>query len=159
MAAGFPPVAELVPHAAPMLLVDELIAWSWEQAWVQATVRAGGPFVIGGQMPGTILLEYMAQAIAVAEGMATRAAGGDPQAGAQVGEGAVGLLLGTRDLELRVGWLAVGDRLDLRVRREASDGQLARYACTAQRSNEPGGEPLALASITVMMTSAKEMQS
>ena len=152
------PVAELVPHEPPMLLVDELLEWCPERARVRATIRAGGPFVSGGRMPATILLEYMAQAIAVAEGMAERQ-GGAKQGGAKRDEHAVGLLLGTRDLELRVDALAVGDRLDLRVVREASDGKLARYACTAHRADDLRDEPLALASITVMITSADELKS
>lgn len=141
----FPPVAELVPHEPPMLLVEELVEWSESAALVRATIRAGSPFVAGERMPATILLEYMAQAIAVANGMADRLRG---RAASEVG-----LLLGTRELDLQVDELAVGDVLELRVAREFRDDKLARYACTAERA----GEQLARATINVMVTSAKEI--
>lgn len=146
-AARFPPVAELVPHEPPMLLVDELIEWSPEVARVRATIRAGSPFVTGDGMPATILLEHMAQAIAVANGMADRVAG-------RV-SGEIGLLLGTRELELHCQQLAIGEVLELRVVREFSDGKLARYACTTTRA----GELLARATINVMVSSTEEMRT
>lgn len=143
----FPPVAELVPHEPPMLLVDELVEWSETKALVRATIRAGGPFVTGERMPATILLEYMAQAIAVANGMADRMRGRSSSE--------VGLLLGTRELDLHVDALAVGDTLELRVACEYSDDKLARYACTAERA----GELVARATINVMVTSAAELRA
>jgi predicted hotdog family 3-hydroxylacyl-ACP dehydratase len=146
-AVRFPPVAELVPHEPPMLLVDELLEWSPDAALVRATIRAGSPFVTLDRMPATILLEHMAQAIAVANGMADR------QAGRVAGE--VGVLLGTRELELFCDELAVGEVLELRVVREFADGKLARYACTAARA----GELLARATINVMIVSAEEVRA
>ena len=146
----FPPVAELVPHEPPMLLVEELLAWTPERARVAATIRAGSPFVVGERMPAAILLEYMAQAIAVANGMA------DHVAGVELGE--VGLLLGTRELELSVDELAVGDALELLVTREFSDGKLARYACVTVRAGEPEDQALARATINVMVAAAEDIQ-
>jgi predicted hotdog family 3-hydroxylacyl-ACP dehydratase len=143
----FPPVAELVPHEPPMLLVDELLEWSPETALVRATIRAGSPFVSQDRMPATILLEHMAQAIAVANGMADRAAGRVASE--------LGLLLGTRELELHCDELAVGDVLELRVVREFSDGKLARYACTAAHA----GELVARATINVMLVSTEEIRT
>jgi predicted hotdog family 3-hydroxylacyl-ACP dehydratase len=143
----FPSVAELVPHEPPMLLVDELLEWSADAALVGATIRAGSPFVSGDRMPATILLEYMAQAIAVANGMSDR------QQGRAIGE--LGLLLGTREFELCCDELAVGDALELRVVREFADGKLARYACTTTRA----GELLARATINVMTTAAEEIRT
>jgi predicted hotdog family 3-hydroxylacyl-ACP dehydratase len=142
----FPPVAELVPHEPPMLLVDELLEWTPERAVVRATIRAGGPFVSDDRLPATILLEYMAQAIAVAHGMADRVAG---RSAAELG-----LLLGTRELTLDVDSLAVGETVELRVEREFSDGKLARYACTAARA----GQRLAAATLNVMLAAAKDIQ-
>ncbi|MFO7562543.1 MAG: hypothetical protein R6X02_07855 [Enhygromyxa sp.] len=146
-ALEFPPVAELVPHEPPMLLVDELLEWSPEAARVGATIRAGNPFVSDERMPASILLEHMAQAIAVANGMADRVAG---RSSAELG-----LLLGTRELELFCDELEVGDAIELRVVREFVGDKLARYACTAARA----GELLARATINVMTTTAEEIRS
>jgi predicted hotdog family 3-hydroxylacyl-ACP dehydratase len=146
-AARFPPVAELVPHEPPMLLVEALLEWSPDTALVRATIRAGSPFVAHDRMPATILLEYMAQAIAVANGMADRTAG---RVAVELG-----VLLGTRELELFCDEIAVGTVLELRVVREFGDGKLARYACTAARD----GELLARATINVMLASAAEIRA
>lgn len=143
----FPPVAELVPHEPPMLLVEELVEWSPDRARVRATLRAGNPFVTGKTMPASILLEYMAQAIAVANGMATQVRG-EPAT-------ELGLLLGTRELTLEVDELAVGDVLELVVVCEFADDKLARYACTAERA----GQQLARATINVMLSSAAEFSA
>lgn len=131
-----------------MILVDELVEWSPKRALVRARVRAGGPFVVAGQMPATILLEYMAQAIAVAEGMASHAS---------AGQRAPGLLLGTRELELDVQALTVGDVLEIRVAHEFSDADsgLASYACEVQRD----GRRLAAAVVNVMLAPAIQPSS
>jgi predicted hotdog family 3-hydroxylacyl-ACP dehydratase len=141
------PVAELVPHEPPMLLIDELIEWSPTRSLVRARVRAGGPFVVAGRMPSTILLEYMAQAIAGAEGVSNKA--GD-QAN---GQRAPGVLLGTRELELDIHELAVGDTLEIRVEQQFSDADsgLASYACEVHR----GGQRLAAAVVNVMLIPTK----
>jgi predicted hotdog family 3-hydroxylacyl-ACP dehydratase len=129
MATPFPPVAELVPHEAPMILVDELVEWSPTRARVRALVRRGGPFVSEGQLSATILLEYMAQAIAVADGMTARETGGRERPG-------VGLLLGVRELNLTVDAVAIGDVLDIHVAHRFSDGTLASYDCEVRRADE-----------------------
>lgn len=140
---GFPPVAELVPHEPPMILVDELVEWSPTHALVQAQVRRGGPFVSDGKLPATILLEYMAQAIAVADGMSARA----------TGRRDIGLLLGVRELNLEIDAVAVGDVLDIHVAQRFGDDKLAAYACEVRR----GGEVLASGVVNVMI-SVKQAQ-
>jgi predicted hotdog family 3-hydroxylacyl-ACP dehydratase len=139
----FPPVAELVPHDAPMILVDELVEWSPTAARVRAQIRRGGPFVTEGRLPATVLLEYMAQAIAVADGMT----------GHVTGRRDIGLLLGTRELDLSVAELAVGDELDIRVEQRFADARLASYACEVLRD----GERLAHATVNVMVAPPEEL--
>ena len=134
---GLPSVAELIPHEAPMILVDELVEWTPERALIRAQVRRGGPFVSEGRMPATILLEYMAQAIAVAEGMGGRTSG----------RREIGLLLGARELNLEVDEVAAGDALELHVDRQFADGRVASYACEVRRD----GELLARATVNVMI--------
>lgn len=124
--SGYPPVAELVPHEAPMILVDELVAWSSTCAQVRAQVRRGGPFVADGQLPATILLEYMAQAVAVADGMNGRVSG----------RREIGLLLGVRELNLEIDAVAVGDVLDIHVAHRFADGTLASYDCEVRRATQ-----------------------
>lgn len=136
--AMLPPVAELVPHEPPMLLIDELVAWTPEQARVRAQVRAGSPFVEAGRAPALVLVEIMAQAVAAASGMAHR------QRGGQLGRG---VLLGTRELELTIDELQVGDQLFIDVTRQFDEGKLLRYACTVERE----GQTIARAELNVMI--------
>jgi predicted hotdog family 3-hydroxylacyl-ACP dehydratase len=138
----FPPVAELVPHDAPMILVDELVEWSPTRARVRARVRRGGPFVTQGRLPATILLEYMAQAIAVADGMGARITGRTD----------IGLLLGIRELDLAVAEVEVGDELDIHVEQRFADTKLASYDCEVRRE----GRRLAGGTVNVMIAPPEE---
>lgn len=63
------PVAELVPHAAPLLLLDELIDWSEDGLCCGLTVRADGLFDHQGKVPAAVGIEYMAQAVAAFSGL------------------------------------------------------------------------------------------
>jgi predicted hotdog family 3-hydroxylacyl-ACP dehydratase len=139
--SGYPPVAELVPHEAPMILVDELVEWSPTHARVRAQVRRGGPFVSDGQLPATILLEYMAQAVAVADGMGGRVSG----------RREIGLLLGVRELNLEVDAVAIGDVLDIHVAHRFRDDALASYDCEVRRA----GQRLASGAVNVMLSAPR----
>ena len=144
---GFPEVAQLLPHEPPMLLVDELIAWDGVEAVVSARVRAGQPFAVDGEIPATVCLEYMAQAIGCAAGMSERALGRRVS---------VGLLLGTRDLRLEVDTLRVGDRLQIRAAKDHADDALARYTCALERLEPEGPALLASGALTVMVAQREE---
>ncbi|KIG15842.1 3-hydroxydecanoyl-[ACP] dehydratase [Enhygromyxa salina] len=130
-----------------MLLIDELVEYSPTRALVRARVRPGGAFVVAGHVPATILLEYMAQAIAAAEGMHARNT--PPSPGRRRGERSPGLLLGTRELELGTQTLAVGDTLEIHVVQSFSDPDsgLACYDCEVQRD----GQRVAAALVNVML--------
>jgi predicted hotdog family 3-hydroxylacyl-ACP dehydratase len=128
-----------------MILVDELIEWSPTRACVRAQVRRGGPFVSEGRLSATILLEYMAQAIAVADGMTARESG-------RVDRPDMGLLLGVRELKLTVDAVAVGDVLDIHVAPRFGDGTLASYDCEVRRTDEL----LASGAINVMLSTPGE---
>ncbi|PRQ03684.1 hypothetical protein ENSA5_13060 [Enhygromyxa salina] len=132
-----------------MILVDELVEWTPSAALVRARVRVGGPFVRAGRLPATILLEYMAQAIAVAEGMGARASG---RAG---GGSEAGVLLGTRELELEVEEVAVGETLDIAIEQKFADMKLASYACEVRS----GARRLAAATVNVMVSGAVEVSA
>jgi predicted hotdog family 3-hydroxylacyl-ACP dehydratase len=143
--SGYPPVAELVPHEAPMILVDELVEWSPTHARVRAQVRRGGPFVSDGQLPATILLEYMAQAVAVADGMGGRVSG----------RREIGVLLGVRELNLEIDAVAIGDVLDIHVAHRFRDDALASYDCEVRRA----GQLLASGAVNVMRSPSKSSES
>ncbi len=121
-----------------MLLIDELVAWTPERARVRAKIRAGSPFVEAGRAPALVVIEIMAQAIAAASGMV------EHLRGRKLGRG---MLLGTRELELEIDELGVGDELTIEVTRQHDDGTLARYACVVERA----GQTIARAELNVMI--------
>ncbi|WP_083384777.1 ApeP family dehydratase [Cupriavidus sp. USMAHM13] len=132
-----PPVAEVVPHAGAMLLIDALLHAGEDDAVARATVRATQLFVDEAGMPAWVGVEYMAQTIAAWAGMRDRRAGRAP---------GIGFLLGTRRYECAQPSFAVGSELTIRVRSElAGDNGLGMFACTIEQD----GRMLAQANLSV----------
>ena len=136
-----PPIAEVVPHAPPMLLLDEVLSWAPGRARCGLTLRPDSPFVQAGRVRAVVALEYMGQAMAALAGLEARAAGQPPR---------VGLLLGTRELALSVGHLAVGDALEVDVERLHEDGNAAQFRGTVLRT----GAVVATAVLSVYLPDA-----
>ncbi|XQM38400.1 3-hydroxydecanoyl-[ACP] dehydratase [Cupriavidus sp. H19C3] len=117
-----PPIAEIVPHAGAMRLVDELVQADAERCITRATVRATQLFVDEAGMPGWVGIEYMAQTIAAWAGMRDRAAGQPP---------GLGFLLGSRRYVCEVPAFPVGSVLLTEVNLElAGDNGLGMFSCT-----------------------------
>ncbi len=132
----FPPVAELLPHAAPMVLVDEVVDAADGRVAARVTLRPDSPFVEDGRVPAVVAIEYMAQTIGTYAGLRARAAGRPPR---------IGFLLGTRDLTLEVDAFAVGDELRIEARHVWGDEQIGSFQCEVLR----GGRTLASALVNV----------
>jgi predicted hotdog family 3-hydroxylacyl-ACP dehydratase len=107
------PIAELLPHAGDMILVDELVSFDEEHAHVCLTVRPGGPFNrADGSLPAWVGIELMAQAVATYGGCRAKLAGQPIE---------LGFLLGTRNYQCNVEHFPVGVRLDVRALRSLED--------------------------------------
>lgn len=117
----------LLPHRAPMILLDEVLALSDEGATCAVVVRAGAPFVEAGVVPAVAMLEYIAQAAAATAGYAARARGEAV---------AAGYVVGAREVNLHVADAAVGDRLVVTARRLAGNATLGRYRGEVRRGAE-----------------------
>lgn len=132
-----PRVAELVPHAGTMRLIDELVHADADGCVVRATVRATQLFVDDDGMPGWVGIEYMAQTIAAWAGVQDRAAGRAP---------GVGFLLGSRRYSCDVSAFPVGSVLTVAARVElAGDNGLGMFACTLSMD----GREVARANVSV----------
>lgn len=104
----FPPVADLVPHTAPTLVLEELVHWAPDQATLRFTVREHGLLVQNGRVDAAVTLEWMAQAAAACLGYEAF----------RGGEGVrVGMVVGVRRLQLLRPSFAVGEALTVEVRR------------------------------------------
>ena len=131
------PVEDVLPHRAPMILIDEMVRIDGGIIDCVTTIRADSPFVVDGRVPAIVGLEYMAQSVGALLGLWVLLEGGRLTGG---------LLLGTRELELRVDSFAVGDRLDIRCCHEWGNDDIWRFGCALRRE----GELLMEGSLTVL---------
>lgn len=113
-----PDVAELVPHAPPMLALDRLLEAGDGHAVAELTLREDNLFVEAGRVDGVLLLEYMAQTVAACLGMQAFRAG----------EGVrIGMVVGCRRFVLQRSSLAVGERLRIEVRRRSGTADASSF--------------------------------
>lgn len=114
-------IEHVIPHRAPMRLIDRLLEADDAHALVEADIPAQGRFVRDGSMPTWVGIELMAQAIAAWAGARARRRG-EPVP--------LGMLLGTRKLEIRRATLPAGATLRIQARCElmAANG-LGMFEC------------------------------
>lgn len=124
---ALPPIASLLPHRPPMVLLDEALSLDGDRATCAAVVREGAVFVEAGELPAVVLIEHMAQAVAALAGHAARARGDGA---------AVGYVVGAREVNLHVAAARVGDRLRVEARRLAGNAHLGHYRGEVWREGE-----------------------
>lgn len=139
----YPAIEELLPHRAPMILLDEVVDHDARSIVCRAKVPGTSPFVRDGQMPAVVALEHMAQATAALLGLHALAKGGPIRGG---------YLVGSRQLDLEIDELAVGDRLEVRAEHVWGEEQFATFACSLHRD----GVRVASATLNVLRTGADE---
>lgn len=113
-------VAELVPHAGSMMLLERVIDYTPDQMIAEAIVRNDGLFGDGGKIPAWMGIEYMAQTVAALGGMNRRLVGKSIN---------LGFLLGTRRYDCNVDSFAVGAVLTVHVKKLIQDQGLGVFDC------------------------------
>ena len=136
----YPALRSLLPHRPPMILIDELVHCGPQEVVCAVTIRDDAPFVTDGRLPALISIEYFAQTVAAFYGYISQSSE----------QFTMGMLLGTRELELHTDFLHVGDALTITGRELWSGGNLAQFRCELHR----GPELLAQAAITVLHAGA-----
>ncbi|NWD50940.1 ApeP family dehydratase [Pseudomonas gingeri] len=107
------PLAELLPHAGDMILIDQVLAFDEEQIHTRLTVRPGGLFSRDdGSLPAWVGIELMAQSVAAYAGCRARGAGQPVE---------LGFLLGTRKFECNVEHFPAGSELSIHAQRSLED--------------------------------------
>lgn len=107
------PVAELVPHAGDMILLDAVEAFDADSIDARLKVKPDGLFNLpDGSLPAWVGVEIMAQTVAAFAGCQAR------QAGLPV---ELGFLLGTRNFQCDVEQFPVGTALRIRALRSLQD--------------------------------------
>jgi predicted hotdog family 3-hydroxylacyl-ACP dehydratase len=118
---SLPPIAALVPHAGPMVLLDRALAAGADTLCAEVRIQAGSMLADGGGVGAWVGIEYMAQAIAAHAGWLAWQCGEPIR---------VGFLLGTRKYAAAVARFAVGEVLHVHVQRVLlADNGLGAYEC------------------------------
>ncbi len=107
------PLAELLPHAGDMILIDQVLSFDEEQIHTCLTVRPNGLFNReDGSLPAWLGIELMAQSVAAYAGCRARGEGKPVE---------LGFLLGTRKFECNVEHFPVGSQLRIHALRSLED--------------------------------------
>ncbi|MBB1518150.1 ApeP family dehydratase [Aquipseudomonas guryensis] len=127
------PIAELLPHAGNMILIDEVLRFGDDDVETRLSVRPGGLFnQADGSLPAWVGIELMAQSVAAYAGCQAR------QAGLPV---ELGFLLGTRKYECNVECFPLGAELHIQATRTLQDDNgMGVFEC---RLSGPGIEVFA----------------
>lgn len=134
----YPPIAELLPHKAPMILLDRVLDIEGENLTAEVTIRPDALFCDGRRVGGWVGIEYMAQAIGALAGWLARQKGLPPR---------LGFLVGTRRYTSQTPWFTVGQTLHIHIQREiAAENGVSAVAC---RIVSPDGQLHAEAMLTV----------
>ncbi len=126
MDGRYPAIEELVPHRAPMLLLDRIEDDGDRTTTCGLTIREDSSFVENGAVPSYLALEYMAQAVAAHAGLR------DVRKGQPV---SIGYLIGARNVEFLVDEFRVGDQLRIIVSHVWWDGKLGQFEVHIESGN------------------------
>lgn len=123
------PIAEVIPQAGPMRLVDRICACGDDAITTEVDITESSTFADAEGVPAWIGLEYMAQSIAALAGTRAKSQGRPVP---------LGLLVGTRALEALTPRFALGSRLRIVAREQhlGSNG-LGVYSCSIAHAREP----------------------
>ena len=107
------PIAELIPHAGDMILIDQVLRVGDEDIETQLTIRSGGLFILAdGSLPAWVGIALRAQSVAAFAGCQARLRGEPVE---------LGFLLGTRKYECNVERFPAGAELHIRATRSLQD--------------------------------------
>ncbi|QXI12444.1 hotdog family protein [Pseudomonas zeae] len=107
------PLAELLPHAGDMILIDSITSFDDEQIYTRLTVKTDGLFNLpDGSLPAWVGIELMAQSVAAFAGCHARQKGNPVE---------LGFLLGTRKFECNVEAFPAGSELTIHGLRSLED--------------------------------------
>ena len=132
----YPPLEDLLPHRAPMILLDRVEDDAEESITCAVTLSDESTFVENGSVPAVVATEYMAQCVATFAGLKAFRQGGDVR---------VGYVIGARLIELAVDAFHVGEKLVVEVHRVWGDDALGTFDCTV----DSDGRRVASATLTV----------
>ncbi|MAL29123.1 MAG: 3-hydroxydecanoyl-ACP dehydratase [Thalassospira sp.] len=127
---AFPPVETLVPHAAPMLLIDRVLNADAESLTAEVRITKNSLFFPPTHgVPAYVGIEYIAQSVAAYSGWRAQSAapGTAPK---------IGYLLGTRKMTMACDGFADGDALSIHVQNIFEDGEMGVFDGEVRKGDE-----------------------
>ena len=135
-------IEQVLPHARPMILLDNVTGWAPDTLTASVTIHRTQPFFGSGGVPTHVAVEYMAQACGAFAGIESLQLGRVPR---------VGLLLGTRNFSARRKWFRDGDQLRVTVKVVFRENEMGVFDCIV--ADQRNGDTLATARLTVYQPS------
>ena len=133
------PIAALLPHKAPMILLDHVVGMDPQSVEAAVRVTAGRLFFEEGRgMPAHVALEWMAQACGTWAGAQAL------NAGAKI---KLGLLLGTRSFRAECAWLEEGRTFTVQASLNYMDNEIGVFDCSV--TDTTSRAKVAVAQLTV----------
>lgn len=115
------PMAELLPHGPPMILLDRVAGWDVGRLEASVHIRPESPFYDPEHgVPGHVGIEYMAQACGAYAGLEAITAGLPVR---------IGFLLGTRRYFSTAPWYRLDETLTVSVTEILRDGAMGVFDC------------------------------
>jgi predicted hotdog family 3-hydroxylacyl-ACP dehydratase len=130
-------VTDLLPHAGPAVLLDEVIACTDTGLSACVTIGSDSAFYQHNGVPAHVGIEYMAQACGAFSGARAIRAGEAPR---------VGFILGTRRYLATRAWFADGERLMVTVDLIYRDEEVGVFDCLISTAD---GDEVAKAQLIV----------
>jgi predicted hotdog family 3-hydroxylacyl-ACP dehydratase len=126
---AFPPLADLLPHRGPSLLLGRVLDLSSTHCLALVSIEPEAWYLQSdGTAPAWVGLEWMAQAASAFSGHRHRLAGHDPR---------IGFLLGTRSYEALVPSFPAGAELEVEAEAIFLDEEgLGAFSCTLRHSGQ-----------------------
>jgi predicted hotdog family 3-hydroxylacyl-ACP dehydratase len=116
------PIADLLPHAGRMILLDRVTGYDETTVEAELAVRPNNPFFEAGKgIAAHIAIEWMAQACAAFVGLEALRKNQPVR---------VGFLLGTRNFRAERAWFRAGEILTVRSELVFQDGETGVFDCT-----------------------------
>ncbi|MBW8309804.1 MAG: hypothetical protein K0M45_09285 [Candidatus Paracaedibacteraceae bacterium] len=137
-------LVDVLPHKAPMILLDKIIEFRENLIHVSVTITQESLFLANDKVPAYVGLEYMAQAIAAWNGIVSRHSSTFPPR--------IGFLLGTRNLKLHSPAFSIGTKLDIFGTCNYTDGEMGSFDCWIDHE----GTQVASATLTVFQPHSLE---
>ena len=132
-------IEDLLPHAHPMILLDEVTGIGQGTLSAALTIRPGVPFFEAGRgVAAHVAIEWMAQTCGAYVGVTALEAAQPIRPG---------LLLGTRDFHATVPWFLEGERLNVTVTLAYMDAEMGAFDCVVTRAQS--GDEVAKACLTL----------